>query len=127
VFELSLVSVPALQSARIDPSSVKSFTGEHLPARRDPLPPGLTKQQTMDLRRAEARRVLGAAANKPATYESLYVATRSLRDRDRQIAAAVVDVQERLKALEAGQSRIIDVTPDTTRAHPGSVRLIKAR
>src|SRR5690606_22511487 len=96
VYELSLVAVPALQSARIDPQSIKHYPAEQQQQQQiERIPAGLSKQQISDLRHAEARRALGKSARKPASLEIVHVVTRQLRDTDRQIAAAVLELDQR--------------------------------
>lgn len=118
ILELSIVAVPALQSARIDPRTVKAL--EH-PTGTDRVPMLLTRQQLEDLRMAEARRALGKMANKPVPAAVLHATVQRLHDQDRSIAQAVAELDDRISALEGGQSR------DISREHPGAVRLLKVR
>lgn len=114
IFELSLVVVPALPSAKINAASIKHLPGE--PTTREALPGNLTREQRTDLYRGKALRVLGKDAHKPASNLALHTTIQGLRDHDLRLEA-------RVRALEG---RHKDILPATTRAHPGAVRLIKA-
>lgn len=117
VYELSLVSVPALQSARIDPRTVKAL--DH-PTGTDRVPMLLTRQQLEDLRMAAARRALGKMADKPVPAAVLHATVQRLHEQDQTIAGAIAELDDRLSALESGRE-----SGGATRAHPGAVRLIR--
>lgn len=99
LYELSLVTVPALASAQIDPATIKGMTTQDRSA--DSIPAVLTKQQREDLLFAQARRILGKSAGLPATQLALHVAAVQLHQQQRSIAQAICELDERLKALEA--------------------------
>lgn len=98
LYELSLVTVPALASAEIDPSTIK---GMHPKDRSvDSIPAGLTKQQQEDLLFAQARRILGKSAAQPVSQLAFHVAAAQLRHQQKTIAQAFLELEGRVKALE---------------------------